>query len=64
MTAEQNEVLLLKNKHDRLLEHQRDSDIYELKKDRYKLSDKEYNELYFTIHNKYEKMMYRAWLNK
>ena len=64
MQTKQDEVLLLKNKHDRLLEDQRDSEIYELKKDRYKLTDQEYNELYFTIYNKYEKRMYRAWIEK
>lgn len=64
MTTKQDEVLLLKNKYDRLLEDQRDSELYELKKDRYKLSDQEYNELYLIIYDKYEEMMYRAWLNK
>ena len=58
------EILLLKNKYDRLLEQQRDSELYELKKDRYKLTDQEYNELYFAIYDKYEAKMYRAWLNK
>ena len=58
------EILLLKNKYDRLLEQQRDSELYELKKDRYKLTDQEYNELYFAIYDKYEARMYRGWLNK
>ena len=58
------EVILLKNEHDRLLEQQRDSELYELKKDRYKLTDKDYNELYFAIYDKYEAKMFRAWLNK
>ena len=58
------EVLLLKNKYDSLLEHQRDSELYKLKKDRYKLTDQEYNKLYFAIHDKYEARMYRGWLNK
>lgn len=58
------EVILLKNEHDRLLEQQRDSELYELKKDRYKLTDQEYNELYFAIYDKYEARMIRAWLNK
>ena len=58
------EMLLLKNEHDRILEHQRDSALYELKKYRYKLTDKDYNELYFAIYDKYEARMYRGWLNK
>ena len=65
MIANQNkEVILLKNEHDRLLEQQRDSELYELKKDRYKLTDQDYNELYFSIYDKYEARMYRGWLNK
>ena len=64
MITNQDEVLLLKNNYDRLLEQQRDSELYELKKDRYKLTDQEYNELYFAIYDKYEARMYRAWLDK
>ena len=64
MTTKQDEVLLLKNKYDSLLEQQRDSELYELKKDRYKLTDQEYNELYFAIYDKYEAKMFRAWLYK
>lgn len=58
------ELLLLKNKYDKLLEKQRDSELYKLRKDRYKLTDQEYNELYFAIYDKYEARMYRAWLDK
>ena len=64
MITNQDEVLLLKNNYDRLLEQQRDSELYELKKDRYKLTDQEYNELYFAIYDKYEVRMFRAWLDK
>ena len=58
------EILILKNNFDRLLEKQRDEELYELKKDRYKLTDQEYNKLYFDIYDKYEARMYRAWLDK
>ena len=64
MKTKQDEVILLKNEHDRLLEDQRDNELYKLKEDRYKLTDQEYNELYFSIYDKYEKRMYRGWLNK
>lgn len=63
-TKQDKELLLLKNKYDKLLEDQRDSELYELKKDRYKLTDQEYNKLYFAIYDKYEARMYRARLDK
>lgn len=63
-TKQDKELLLLKNKYDRLLEHQRDSEIYKLKEDRYKLTNKEYNKLYFAIYDKYEAKMFRSWLDK
>lgn len=63
MTTKQNkELLLLKNEYDRLLEDQRDGELNEIKKDRYKLTDQEYNKLYFAIYDRYEAMMYRAWI--
>lgn len=58
------DILLLKNEHDKLLEQQRDTELYKLKDERYKLTDEEYNILYFSIYDKFEAMMFRAWAVK
>lgn len=63
-TNKETEILILKNNYDRLLEKQRDEELYKLRKDRYKLTDQEYNKFYFAIYDKYEAGMYRAWIDK
>ena len=58
------EVLKAHNDYDMLMEQSRDIELSVLKENRYKLTDEKFTIQYNTICDKFEKVMFRTWLNK